>query len=120
MTVAVWVTVTESVVSVAVYVTASAVASLTVKVTTPLALEGPDALEIVELPPAWPRVTVLPATGLLLRSFSVTVTVEVATPLSRTLVGLAETVDCAAVGVPVKITFAVWETMTESVVSVAV
>ena len=91
------------------------------KVTTPLRSEVPDAAEIVELPPAWPRVTVLPETGLPAASFNVTVTVEVAVLLSRRLVGLAETVDWAAVTVPPwKVTAAVWVTVTESVVSVAV
>ena len=91
------------------------------KVTTPLRSEVPLAAEIVELPPAWPRVTVLPETGLPAESSSVTVIVEVAVLLSSTLVGLAETVDCAAVTVPPwKVTVAVWVTKTESVMSLAV
>ena len=51
-----------SAVSVAVYVTDSTTALLTVKVTTPLAFDGPLAAEMVELP-VWDSVTVLPATG---------------------------------------------------------
>ena len=55
------VSVTESVVSVAVYVTVSAVVSVTVKVTTPAASDGPLAAEIDE-EPVWASETVLPAT----------------------------------------------------------
>jgi hypothetical protein len=96
--------------------------SFTVKVTTPLALEAPEAAEMVELPVPWPRVTVLPDTGLLLASLSVTVMVEVVTPSAVTDVGLADTVECEADTAPaVNVTLAVWViTRFESVVSVAV
>src|SRR4051794_12968048 len=59
-TVAVWVSVTESVTSLAVYVTDSALVSFTVKVTTPLALEAPLAAEMVEVPVPCDKVTVFP------------------------------------------------------------
>ncbi len=69
--------------------------SFTVKVTTPLAVRGSRwQLEMVEWPPlVWPRVTVLPDTGLLLASINVTVIVDTAVPLAVTVIGLAETVD---------------------------
>src|SRR5436190_9038463 len=60
---AVWATVTESVVSVAVYVTVSATASLTVNVAWPLASVVPATVAIVELPEPAASVTVLPASG---------------------------------------------------------
>ena len=92
------------------------------KVTTPLRSEGPDAALIVELPAPCARVTVLPETGLPFVSFKVTVTVEVVTPSSTWLVGLAETVEAAAVTAPPwKVTVAVWVmTRLASVTSVAV
>ena len=63
----------------------------------------------------------VPATTFEFASLSVTVIVEVVEPSAVTEAGDAETVDCAAVGVPgVKVTEAVWVTVTESVVSVAV
>ena len=95
--------------------------SLTVKVATPEALVTPETVVIVEEPPHLASVTVLPATGLLLASRRVTVTVEVVEPSAVTEAGAAETPDCAAVTAPgVKVTVAVWVTVTESVVSVAV
>lgn len=48
-TVAVWVMIFESVESTAVYVDEPTVDDLTVKVTTPLALDGPEAAEIVSI-----------------------------------------------------------------------
>ena len=63
----------------------------------------------------------MPETGFDWASFSVTVTVEVVEPSAVTEAGAAVTVDCAAVTAPaVKVTAAVWVTVTESVVSVAV
>ena len=91
------------------------------KVTTPLALEGPDAAETVEeVPPLGVRVTVAPITGLLLASSSVTVTVEVVTPSSTTLVGTATTVEVPAPAGPKNTTVGVMESGTALVVSVAV
>ena len=82
--------------------------SFTVKVTTPAALEGPLAAEIVELPIPCARDTVLPLTGLLFASLSVTVIVEVDVPSAVTEVGLAATVDVPAFTAPaVKVTAAV-------------
>ena len=69
---------------------------MTVKVTTPLLLEGPLAAEIVELPLAAARDTVSPTTGLLLPSKSVTVIVEAVAPSAGTDVGLAVTVEFVA------------------------
>jgi hypothetical protein len=110
-----------SVVSVALYVTVWAVLSFTVKVTTPLAFEGPDAAEMTELPAPWPRVTVLPETGLPLASFKVTVTVEVDVPFALTVPGDAETVETLAeTGPPWKVTLAVCVTAVDVVASVAV
>jgi len=102
-------------------VTVWAVVSLTVNVTTPLVLEAPLAAEIIELPVPAARVTVLPLTGLLLPSLSVTVIVEAVEPSATTDAGLAATVDFDALTTPsVKVTEAVGVTVIESVVSVAV
>ena len=92
------------------------------KVTTPLASDEPLAPEMTERPAPWPSVTVLPDTGLPLASLRVTVTVEVVDPSAVTELGLAETVDWAAVTGPgVKVTVAVWVmTRLLSLVSVAV
>src|SRR3954468_341917 len=121
VTAAVCVTVTESVVSVAVYVVDSATVSLTVNVATPEAFVVPETVVIVEEPPDFASVTVLPGTGCDWASFSVTVTVEVVTPLAVTDAGDAVTVDwAAATGPTVKLTTAVWVTVTVSVESVAV
>jgi hypothetical protein len=59
LTAAVWLTVTESVTSVAVYVVDSATASWTVKVATPEPLVEPETVVIVEEPPDFARLTVL-------------------------------------------------------------
>src|SRR5579859_6301102 len=59
----------------------------------PVASEGPLAAEIVELPPLLASVTVLPETGLLWASRSVTVIVAVLVALAVTEVGLALTVE---------------------------
>ena len=77
-----------------------------------MGVPGPDVLA---------RVTVLPETGLLLASLSVTVIVEVVLPSAVTEAGEADTADWAAVTAPaVKVTVAVCVTVTVSVVSVAV
>src|SRR5437868_13978577 len=93
--------VTLSVLSTAVNCGAPAVADVTVNVTTPNELEVPDAAEIVSVPPRLEdSVTVLPATGLLFASRSVTVMVEIVLPSAVTPVGLAATVDCDALTAP--------------------
>jgi putative transposon-encoded protein len=121
VTVAVGVMVIVSVESVAVYTTACAVRSVTVKVTTPLAFEGPDAAEITEAPEPAARVTVLPDTGLPAESFKVTVIVEIVAPSAVTLVGEAATVETVADTVPPwKVIDGAWVMVVESVVSVAV
>ena len=87
-------TVTVSVVSVAVKTGAPVVVDVTVKVTTPEPSEAPEAAEIVSVAPRLEaRVTVLPETGLELASLSVTVIVEVVLPSATTEAGLALTVD---------------------------
>jgi hypothetical protein len=79
-------------------VTDSAVESFTVKVAWPLAFVVPLTVVIVEcVPPLLlASVTVLPLTGLLYASMSVTVIVEVVAPSAGTEVGLAVTVDADA------------------------
>src|SRR5438477_788768 len=99
-TVAVWVTVTESVVSVAVYVTDSTTVSFTVKLACPLASVAALAGEIVELPGPCASVTVLPLTGLSFTSLCVIVIVDVQVPFAITDVGLALTMECAALTAP--------------------
>jgi hypothetical protein len=66
-----------------------------VKVTTPAALETPEAAEIVSVPTARleASVTVLPATADPPPSFKVTVMVEGVEPLATTVPGEASTVD---------------------------
>ena len=87
---------------------ASATVSLTVKVATPEPLVTPETVVIVEEPPDFASVTVLPATPVEWESLSVTVIVEVVLPSAATVAGAALTVDCAAVGTPsVKSTVAV-------------
>ena len=66
---------------------ASATVSLTVKVAWPEPLVTPETVVIVEEPPPFASVTVLPATGFELASLSVTVTVEVVTPFAVTDAG---------------------------------
>src|SRR5579883_75388 len=108
LTTAVCVSVRESVVSCAVYVTFSAVVSVAVNVTIPPLFDGPLAPEIVECPAPWLIATVLPLTGLPPASFSVTVIVAVLDPLAATDIGFAITVELEAVGAAVvKITDAV-------------
>ena len=81
--------------------------AVTVKVTTPVALDGPLAAEIVDVPLPSAKVTVLPLTGLLFPSRSVTVIVEVVEPSATTDVGLAVTVDVVALTVPLEMLKAV-------------
>jgi len=94
-TVAVCVTVTLSVVSVAVKTSVPSVVDFTVNVTTPDASLRPDAALIVGVPGplVCASATVFPATGLPFASFNVTVIVEVAVPSATTDVGDAVTVD---------------------------
>ena len=73
---------------------------MTVKLTTPLVFEAPLAAEIVELPLPALSVTVLPLTGLLFASLSVTVMVEDVEPSATTEVGLALTVEVAELTAP--------------------
>lgn len=71
------------------------------KVTTPKALELPDAAEIVSVPPRLDeRVTVLPETGFPFASFKVTVIVEVVLPSAATDVGESLTVETVALTAP--------------------
>ena len=112
MTVAVWAIVMFVVVVVAVSLTASAVESLTLKVITPLPLDGPpigpvapaaehvvpslrQIVELLEPPPesVCASVTDLPLTGLPRESFRVTVTVEKVEPSAVTAAGDAVTVE---------------------------
>jgi hypothetical protein len=122
VTAAVWVTVMVSVVSVAVSVLVPAVVDRTVPVVCPLAFVTAAGWTRVSVAPRDDaKVTVLPLTGLLLVSRSVTVIVEVATPSAVTVVGLAVTVDAVADTAPaVNVTAAVCVTVIASVVSVAV
>jgi hypothetical protein len=80
---------------------APTVVDVTVKVTTPEPLEGPEAGEIVSVAPRLEAsVTVLPETGLLLASLSVTVIVEVVEPSAVTELGEAPTVEALALTAP--------------------
>ena len=87
--------------------TAWAVVSVTEKVTTPDDDDVPLADPMLDEPPPWDNVTVLPATGLLLASSKVTVIVELDEPFAVTDVGLADTVEWLAETDPaVKVTAA--------------
>jgi hypothetical protein len=121
-TVAVWVTVTLSSVSVAVKTDEPGVKEVTANVTTPKLSETPEAAAIVSSAPRLEAsVTVLPETALPPAAFKVTVIVEVAVPSAKIEVGEAATVDWAALTAPAeKSTVAVWVTITLSSVSVAV
>ena len=92
---------------------------VTVKVTTPLASELPLAAEIVDVVLSSVNTTVLPETGLLFASFSVTVTVEVVVPSAVTLMDGAEvTVEVVALTAPAtKATLAVSVMLTLSPVA---
>ena len=100
------------------------VVDFTVNVTTPEALETPEAPEIVSVAPRLDAsVTVLPEIAVLLLSFTVTVTVEVVEPSAITDAGEASTVELAALTAAArKVTVAVCVTVTVglSEVSVAV
>ena len=96
-------------------------ASETAKVASPAASVVGETGVTTDEPPPGASATVLPATGFPFTSRSVTVTVEKLEPSAETVVGEAATEDCAAVTAPAtKVTAAVWVTVTESVVSVAV
>ena len=84
--------------SVAVKIAGPEVEDFTVKVTSPRLEEGPEAAEIVSTPSARSeaKVTVLPATGLLLASRKVTVMVEVVVSSLAIVVGAATRVEFAA------------------------
>ena len=121
LTDAVWLTVTESVVSVAVYVVDSATVSVTVNVATPEPLLTPETVAISDEPPDFVSVTALPGTGLPFASRSVAVRVEADVPSAVTAAGAAVSVDWPALAEPAeKVTDAVCATVTPSVVSVAV
>lgn len=122
VTVAVCATTMTSVASVAVKMAEPVVVDFTVKLTTPEALEDPEAAEIVSVAPRLEAsVTVLPETGALVRVNRVTVMVDVATPLAVTEVGDAPTVEWVESGAPAaKVTVAVCAITIPSVVSVAV
>lgn len=87
-----------------------AVVLVTVKVTTPEALDAPDATEIASLAPRLEvSVTVFPETGLELPSFKVTVIVDIAVPFAVTDVGeelIVLTVPLTAPTVPVAVNVA--------------
>jgi hypothetical protein len=94
---------------------------VTVKVTWPLASEGPLGTLIVELPPLGARLTVCPTTGALAPSNKVTVIVALLAPSAGTVLPLVVTVEVpGSVGRPPKFTWAVWVMVTASVSSVAV
>ena len=101
VTVAVWVIVIESVVSVAVKVADPPTVDKTVKVTTPEGGVFVEAGEIVTPPRLEPRLIVFPTSGFALASFRVTEMVEVVEPSAGTEVGLATTVE-----LPATLTFA--------------
>jgi len=108
-TLTVWLTTTLSVVSVAVKTGVPVVADFTLNVTTPVSLEGPEAAEMVSVAPRLEaNVTVLPATGLLVASFKVTVMVEVVTPSLATVVGLAATVELAVLAGAAGVVSTIW------------
>ena len=90
-----------SAVSVAVKTGEPGVAEVTLKFTTPLASDNPEAAEIVSVAPRLDAsVTVLPATGLLLASSKVTVIVEMAAPSAAAAPGAADTVEVPAFTAP--------------------
>ncbi len=90
-----------SVESVAVNMAVAATVEETANVTTPFALEAPDAAPILTAPRFEARLTVLPGIGFPSTSVKVTVTVLVAVPLAVTLIGLATTVELLAETAPV-------------------
>src|SRR4051812_24412010 len=118
---AVCVTVTESVASVAVYVTVSATASWTAKVACPAASVVPETVLIVELPEPAASVTVLPASGCPKASRIVAVSVDVVLSSAVSEAGAAARLEPDAEAGPAwKSTDAVCVIVVESVESVAV
>jgi hypothetical protein len=118
---AVCVTVTVSVVSVAVIVLAPAVVERTVPVVCPAAfVAAAGCVSVSTAPRDDVSVTVLPLTGLLLPSRKVMVIVDVTTPSATTVAGLAVTVEAVAETTAANVTAAVCVTVIVSVVSVAV
>ena len=111
-------TVTPSVVSVAVKTGAPAVVDLTVKVATPEPSVVPDTVVMVGVPgpEVLASVTVLPATAFPAPSFKVTVIVEVVTPSAVTEAGDGTTVEPTALAP--KVTVAVCVMVTLSPVAV--
>src|SRR3982751_6898872 len=100
---------------------ASATVSLTANVATPDAFVTPETVVIVEDPPAFASVTVLPATGFDCASRRVTETVELAVPSAVPDAGAPDTKDGPAPPPPAaNCTEAVCVTVTASVVSCAV
>lgn len=94
VTVAVWVMVMLSVVSVAVKTGAPVTVDFTVNEATPEALVVPETVVMVSVAPRLEaKVTVFPATGLEAASLRVTVMVDVVAPSAVTEVGLATVVD---------------------------
>jgi hypothetical protein len=77
------------------------------------------ALEMMELPAPWDRVTVCPETGVCEESTRVTVTKVEDAPLSATEVGLAITLDVKDETAPWNVTLAVLMRVTDPVVSMA-
>src|SRR4051794_16391048 len=100
---------------------ASATVSLTANVATPDAFVTPETVVIVEEPPAFASVTVLPATGFDWASRRVTEPGGGAVRRAAGEAGDADTGDWSAAAAPAaNCTEAVWPTVTPSVVSCAV
>ncbi len=94
--------------------------SVTLKVAWPSMLVTPETVVMCELPPLfWARVTVWPGIGVPEASSRVTVTVEVAVPLSSTDVGLGVTVEFDCETGPWKATEPVLVSVTPPVTSSA-
>jgi hypothetical protein len=93
---------------------------VTVKVTCPLASEGPLGALIVELPPSCARLTVCPTTGAFNTSNKVTVIVSAVVPSAGTLLEVVTVEVSGSVGKAPKVTCAVCVTITPSVSSVPV
>jgi hypothetical protein len=103
-------------------VTASVLASTTLKVAVPVLLVVALTAVITELPPEAVRATTFPATGagLAPSSRNVTVIVEAVTPSAASCVGFAKIDECDGVTTgAANVTDAVIVTLTLSVVSVA-
>jgi hypothetical protein len=100
VTLAVWVSGSVSVTSVARIVLVPAVVDRTLPVVCPVASVTAAGWVIVSAGRSELRLTVLPLTGLPFASRKVTVIVEAATPSATTVVGLAVTVDVPASTAP--------------------